>query len=225
MTEGATILDIGGYSSRPGAEDISVEEELERVIPAISLLRKNFPDAYLSLDTFRAEVARVAIEEGVQMVNDISGGEGDPSMFDLIASKKVAYVLMHMKGTPQTMNSLTSYDNLMGELEGYFVSKLNQLSKMNVHNIVIDPGIGFAKTADQSFEIIKNLRIFDKLSKPLLVGVSRKSFIRKILDVNSEEALNGTTVLHTIALLNGASILRVHDVKEAMEAIKLVKQF
>ena len=224
LEEGATILDLGGYSSRPGAIDIPEDEEINRVIPALKTLIDQFPGIHVSVDTFRSEVARIAIEEGAEMINDISGGEGDEKMFDLVASKEVAYVMMHMRGTPQTMNQFTNYDNLIPDLENYFQSKLTFLEGLGVSNIVIDPGIGFAKTANQSLEIIKNLRNFDKLNKPVLVGVSRKSLIRNILEVSTEDALNGTTVLNTIALLNGASILRVHDVKPAVETIKLVAQ-
>jgi dihydropteroate synthase len=224
LEEGASILDVGGYSSRPGAEHISLEEELQRVIPAVRNIISHFPGTHISIDTFRAEVASAAIEEGADMVNDITGGEGDPDMFNLVASKNVGYVLMHMRGTPQTMKNLTDYSNLLEEITEYFRSRISVLDKLNVNKIVIDPGIGFAKTADQSFEIIKNLRIFDILKKPVLVGVSRKSLIQKILGNTSGDALNGTTVLNTVALLNGASILRVHDVKYAMEAIKLVKE-
>ena len=224
LEEGASIIDVGGYSSRPGAEHISEEEELQRVIPAIRNLISHFPGTHLSVDTFRAGVAGKAIEEGADMVNDITGGEGDSEMFNLVATQKVGYVLMHMRGTPQTMKNLTDYSNLIEEISEFFRSRISLLSELGTTEIVIDPGIGFAKTADQSFEILKNLIIFDILKKPVLVGVSRKSLIQKILKNTSGDALNGTTVLNTVALLNGASILRVHDVKYAMEAIKLVKQ-
>lgn len=224
LTEGATFLDIGGYSSRPGAEDISVEDELNRVVPAIRLILKEFPKAIISIDTFRGQVASVCLNEGASIVNDISGGELDDNMFSLLAEKKPVYILMHMKGSPQTMKELTDYDNLLEDIMNYFETKVNRLQELNVKDIIIDPGFGFAKTVNQSYEILKNLGIFNKLKKPILAGVSRKSMIYRELSIAPEDALNGTTVLNTIALLNGANILRVHDVKEAMEAIKLINK-
>jgi len=224
LSEGAKILDIGGYSSRPGAEDISIEEEINRVIPAIESIEKMFPACFISIDTFRAKVAERGLDAGACMINDISGGELDEEMFSLLANRKPAYVLMHMRGTPQTMNELTHYDDIILELMNYFNSKVNRLHETNVEEIIIDPGFGFAKTSDQSYKILKNLEIFNKLKRPVLAGVSRKSMVYRELSLTPEEALNGTTVLNTVALLNGADILRVHDVQQAMETIKLVNK-
>ena len=221
LDEGATILDVGGYSSRPDANDISIEEELKRVIPTIKKLIKSFPQAYLSIDTFRSEVAQVALETGVCMVNDISGGTLDNKMFDVLSKYRPAYVLMHMRGTPQTMTSMTEYDNLLTNVMDFFVDRTNQLKALGVADVILDPGFGFAKTIDQNYEILKNLQYFQQLKLPLLAGISRKSMIYKSLDISPDQALNGTTVLNTIALMNGAQILRVHDVKEATEAVKL----
>ena len=223
LSEGATILDIGGYSSRPGANDISIEEELKRVIPTIEKLIGTFPKAYLSIDTFRSEVAQAALEIGVCMVNDISGGTLDNNMFEVLAKHRAAYVLMHIRGTPQTMSTMTRYDDVLTEVMDFFIDRTNKLKALGVADIVIDPGFGFAKTIDQSYEILKNLQYFQQLNLPLLAGISRKSMIYKSLDISPDQALNGTTVLNTIALMNGAQILRVHDVKEATETIKLHK--
>ena len=223
LDEGATILDVGGYSSRPGANDISIEEELKRVIPAIKKLIKSFPQVHLSIDTFRSEVAQAALEIGVGMVNDISGGTLDNNMFDVVAKHRAAYVLMHMQGTPQTMTTMTKYDDLLTDVMDFFIDSTNKLKALGVADIMIDPGFGFAKTVDQSYELLKNLQYFQQLNLPLLAGISRKSMIYKSLDISPDQALNGTTVLNTIALMNGAQILRVHDVKEAIEAVKLYK--
>ncbi|MFZ1807664.1 MAG: dihydropteroate synthase [Cyclobacteriaceae bacterium] len=221
INDGADFIDVGGYSSRPGAKDISPEEELERVIPAIKAIVKRFPKTIISIDTFRSEVAIQAIEEGALMVNDISGGELDNKMFDLVAKHHVPYILMHMKGTPQTMKSKAEYENLIKEMLDYFHPKLHQLRQLGVADIMIDPGFGFAKTIAHNFELLKQLDLLKVLDKPMVIGLSRKSMIWKTLDTDPENALNGTTVLNTIALLKGASILRIHDVKEAVEAVKL----
>lgn len=221
INEGAAIIDIGGYSSRPGATDISPEEEAKRVIRAVKLIRKEFNGIILSVDTFRSAIARLAVAEGADMVNDISGGELDATMFEAIAQLKVPYICMHMKGTPQTMNTLASYENLLQELTGWFAHKIAALQTNGVKDIIIDPGFGFAKTVEQNFELLSNLHVLKMLNKPLLVGLSRKSMIWRTLNTTPEHALNGTTALNIIALIRGASILRVHDVKEAMEVIEL----
>lgn len=223
LTEGAAILDIGGYSSRPGAEDIVAQEELKRVVHGISLISKEFPEAFISVDTFRSEVARCAVQEGACMINDISGGQLDSEMFKIVAALKVPYILMHMKGTPQTMRNLSNYDNLMLEIIDFLQKQINNLINLGVSDIVVDPGFGFAKSIEQNYEILKNLKYFAILNMPVLIGLSRKSMIFKRLKINVQEALNGTSVLNTIGLLNGASILRVHDTKEAVEAVKLYK--
>jgi len=223
LQEGATILDVGGYSSRPGATDITLEEEKLRVVTAIELIAKQLPEANISVDTFRSEVAEEALLAGACMVNDISGGERDSKMFDIVARYQVPYVLMHMRGTPQTMKQLTDYENIIVELLDYFQRKVTQLRKRNVADIIIDLGFGFAKTIDQNYFLLKNLRAFQELGLPVLAGLSRKSMIYKRLRCSPDEALNGTTVLNTVALMNEASILRVHDVKEAKEAIHLVE--
>lgn len=223
LKDGATILDIGGYSTRPNATDISPEEEIKRVIPAIEQLIKAFPKINLSIDTFRSKVAQAALDTGTCMVNDISGGTLDDEMFKTVAKSKAAYVLMHMRGTPQTMTQMTQYNNLLTEVFDFFVQQVNKLKVLNVNEIILDPGFGFAKTISQNYEILNNLESFQQLKLPLLAGLSRKSMIYKPLNISSNEAMNGTSVLNTLALVNGAQILRVHDVKEATEAIKLYK--
>ncbi|MEZ4778360.1 MAG: dihydropteroate synthase [Flavobacteriaceae bacterium] len=225
LKEGATFLDIGGYSSRPGAEDILKAEELNRVIPAIEAILKQFPEALISVDTFRNEVAKKSIETGAALVNDISAGNLDNNMMTIVAKLQVPYVMMHMKGTPQTMNSLTDYENMTKEVIFYFSEKLAEARALGMNDMVIDPGFGFAKTRTQNFELLENLELFKSLEVPLLVGLSRKSMIYKTLNTIPEKALNGTTTLHAIALLKGASIVRVHDVKEAMECITLLENF
>jgi dihydropteroate synthase len=224
LTDGADILDIGGYSSRPGAENVSAEEELGRVIPSIRAIKKEFPEAIVSVDTFRAVVAKEAIESGADMVNDISGGGLDEHMFELVAKYKVPYVMMHMKGSPQDMSMYTRYENILVEMLNYFQRRLFELRVLGVADVVLDLGFGFAKTREQNFFLLKNLRIFKMLDCPILVGLSRKSLIYKTLEIEPSEALNGTSVLNTMALLNGGAILRVHDVKEARQAIKLVSE-
>ncbi|WKN32370.1 dihydropteroate synthase [Porifericola rhodea] len=223
LREGATIIDIGGYSSRPGAEHISADEEKKRAIKAVELVSKSFPEAYISIDTFRSDVAREAVTAGASVVNDISGGNLDEYMFDTVASLQVPYILMHMRGTPQDMKELTNYEDLTGEIIDYFQKKLVQLREKGVADVIIDPGFGFAKTIDQNYELLRKLRDFEILDVPLLAGLSRKSMIYKRLGLSADEALNGTTVLNTVAIMNGASILRVHDVKEAIQTIKILK--
>lgn len=224
LSAGASILDVGGYSSRPGAEDISEIEETQRVSKAINLLVKEFPQTIISIDTFRSAVARTAVAEGAALVNDISGGSQDKKMFETVASLGVPYVLMHMQGTPQTMSSLTNYNNLMKDVLDYFHQRISALHQLGVKDIILDPGFGFAKTTEQNFTLLNHLDHFNLSGKPLLVGLSRKSIIWKTLHSSAEEALNGTTALNMTALLKGGSILRVHDVKEAMETIKLYTQ-
>ena len=222
LQEGATFVDVGGYSSRPGASPVSEEEEKQRVVQMVTTLAKHFPEAYLSVDTFRASVAREAVTAGASMVNDITGGEGDDKMFATVAELNVPYVLMHMRGTPQTMQTLTNYDNLIVDIIDYFQKKLHVLRSYQVKDVLLDPGFGFAKTIDQNYTLLSHLDAFRVLGVPILVGLSRKSTIYKRLAISAEEALNGTTVLNTVALMKGASVLRVHDVKEAMEAVQLL---
>ena len=224
LHEGATFLDIGGYSSRPGATDIPVEEELNRVLEPIRLIANTFPDAVISIDTFRAEVARQAVGAGAHMVNDISGGQLDDQMYATVGELKVPYIGMHMKGTPQTMKQLAQYDDLLKEVMSFFSRMQEKLHDYGVQDIIFDPGFGFAKNIDQNFQLLRSLSYFQNLEKPLLVGLSRKSMIHKTLKISAEESLNGTTVLNTIALMSGASILRVHDVREAKEAIHLTEK-
>lgn len=222
IADGADFLDIGGYSSRPGASDISEKEELRRILPAIELLADCFPGIPLSADTFRSRVAAEAVKAGASIINDISGGEADENMFRTVAGLQVPYVLMHMRGNPRTMKNLTGYKDLMGELIYYFSEKIYLLSDLGVNDIILDPGFGFAKTISQNFDLLRNLNDLNILKLPVMVGLSRKSMIYKTLDTGPEDALNGTTVLNTIALLNNAKILRVHDVKQARETVKLV---
>ncbi|PIY10698.1 MAG: dihydropteroate synthase [Flexibacter sp. CG_4_10_14_3_um_filter_32_15] len=222
LEEGATILDIGGYSTRPNADDISIEEEINRVIPSIHSIKKEFSNAIISIDTFRSKVAREAVNAGADLINDVSGGNLDSQMFETVASLKVPYVLMHMRGTPQTMKTLTNYENIIAEMMTYFHNRIMTLKNYGVEEIILDLGFGFAKTIDQNYFLLKNLAIFEQLELPILAGLSRKSMIYKRLDIPVSEALNGTTILNTIAIQNGAKILRVHDVKPAMEAIELL---
>jgi dihydropteroate synthase len=219
--EGATFVDVGAYSTRPGAAAVSISEEIDRLQSVIEPINKNFPDLIISVDTFRSQVARVAVARGADIINDVSGGLLDPDMFDAVVELGVPYVLMHMRGTPETMNRLTSYNNLVPDVIGEMKLQLDKLRNMGVVDIIADPGFGFAKTIDQNFELMNQLKQFHLLGLPLLVGISRKTTIYRTLGITANEALNGTTVLNTIALQNGASILRVHDVKPAMEAVKL----
>jgi len=224
IKEGADFLDLGGYSTRPGAVDISIQEELARVIPAISEIKKNFPDTLLSVDTFRSQVAKAAIEAGADLVNDISAGSLDPEMLLLVAQLGVPYIAMHLKGSPQTMQLETNYTDLVPDILAYFAEKIEQFKKFGIIDVIIDPGFGFAKTREQNFELLRNLSSFKRLGLPVLVGLSRKSMIYKTLEISANEALNGTTALNMFALLRGADILRVHDVKEAKETIELALQ-
>ncbi len=222
LGEGADLIDVGGYSTRPGAREISEDEELKRVIDAIRIILAAFPDAVLSADTFHASVARSAVDAGASMINDISGGELDEKMFETMAALHVPYILMHLRGTPQTMTRHTQYDNLVKDVTDYFHPKLDRLHRLSVKDILIDPGFGFAKTVEQNFELLNHLDYLQILGKPLLVGLSRKSMIWRTLETDPEGALNGSTALHTLALLKGANMLRVHDVREAVECIRLV---
>jgi dihydropteroate synthase len=221
LDEGATFIDIGAYSSKPNAEFVSEEEEKQRIVPIVQLLLKQFPDVLLSIDTFRSTVAAICIENGAALINDISAGTLDEKMMETVAKYNVPYVMMHMRGTPQTMQSLTNYENIVKEMIFYFSEKVNKARSLGVNDLILDPGFGFAKTIDQNYEVLQNVEVFQMLELPLLVGVSRKSMVYKPLGLTANEALNGTTVLNTIALTKGAAILRVHDVKEAMECVTL----
>ncbi len=224
IEEGATFLDMGGQSTRPGARLLSAGEEAERIIPAIEAVMSSFPEALVSIDTFYSEVARQAVAAGACMINDISAGSVSPDMFDTVADLKVPYVLMHMHGTPENMQQNPTYENVVTDVWQFLKSALHKLIEKGVNDVVIDPGIGFGKTQDHNFELLKHLGEFRLLGKPLLIGLSRKSIVCKTLKVKPENALNGTTALHMVALLNGARILRVHDVKEAKETIELYQQ-
>lgn len=224
ISEGADILDLGAYSTRPQAEDISEEEEWQRISSILPTLRSTFPKVVLSLDTFRSGIAKKAIDQGIDIINDISGGELDPNMFNVIASNQCPYIMMHMRGTPQTMQSMNTYDDLVNDVILHLSGKIKQLNDLNFHNIILDPGFGFAKNINQNFELLSRLEELHQLPYPLLVGLSRKSMIYKTLGITAEESLNGTTALHAIALEKGAQLLRVHDVKEAKECIALWKK-
>jgi dihydropteroate synthase len=221
IIEGATFIDIGAYSSKPGAEFVSEEEEIRRLIPVIELVLKHFSETLISIDTFRSTIAKIGIETGACMINDISAGSLDEKMLEMVAKLQVPYCMMHMKGNPQTMQSLAQYSNITKEMLFYFSEKVALARSLGINDLIIDPGFGFAKTLEQNFEVMKHLDLFQMLELPLLVGVSRKSMIYKTLEINPDVSLNGTTVLNTIALQKGANILRVHDVKEAIECIKL----
>jgi len=221
LSEGAGMIDIGGYSTRPGAREVSAEEEGDRIESAVEPLAKFFPDLIISVDTFRAEVAERGIRKGAHIINDVAGGTLDDAMFETVARLHVPYILMHMRGTPQTMNSLTDYERLVPEILTDLRQKVAVLQSRGVADLIIDPGFGFAKTIAQNFELMRELKQFQLLGYPMLVGISRKTTIYKTLHISPEEALNGTTVLNTLALERGASILRVHDVKPAVEAVKL----
>jgi len=221
LIDGATFIDVGAYSSKPNAEFVSEEEEIERLLPVVELILKNFPETLISVDTFRATVAKKAIENGACIVNDISAGNLDENMMQTVAKLQVPYIMMHMKGNPQTMQSLAQYENIVKEMLFYFSEKIVQARSLGINDLIIDPGFGFAKTLEQNFEVMNNLDLFQMLELPFLVGISRKSMIYKTLETSAEFALNGTTVLNTIALQKGAIILRVHDVKEAVECVKL----
>ena len=224
LSDGATFIDIGAYSSKPSAEFVSEQEEIERIVPVIELILKYFPEALLSIDTFRAEVAKVSIESGAAIINDIAAGELDDKMFDVIAKYNVPYIMMHMRGNPQTMQTLTEYDDIVKEMLFYFSEKVKKARSLGINDLILDPGFGFAKTTDQNYEVLQKMELFNLLELPVLAGVSRKSMIYKTLGNSAQDALNGTTVLNTIALIKGAKILRVHDVKEAMECVTLCEK-
>ena len=226
LAEGGAIVDIGGYSSRPDAAEVTEEEEWQRIKPALKRMQRDFPEVPVSVDTFRSAIARRAVEEdGTAMINDISGGMLDARMFETIALLQVPYILMHMRGTPQTMQQHTDYDDLMEDIMLYFAQKIRALRQLGVNDVILDPGFGFAKTLEQNYELMRSLSEFSiHFETPLLVGISRKSMIYKLLNATPEDSLNGTTVLNTYALLNGADILRVHDVKAATETIEIVKR-
>lgn len=221
LAEGADIIDVGGCSTRPGTPSVSEEEETFRVINGIDIILRHYPEAVVSIDTFRSNVARKAVEHGALMINDISGGTLDKEMFKCVADAGVPYILMHMRGNPENMQKNVDYQNLLEEMLIFFQRRVSSLQEMGVADIIVDPGFGFAKTISQNFEILRNLHYFQILNLPILAGLSRKSTIYRSLGIDPEEALNGTTVLNTIALMNGAKLLRVHDVKEAVEAVKL----
>lgn len=224
LADGAEILDIGAYSSRPGASDIPMEEEQQTARQAVEFIIKAFPEAVISVDTFRSEVAEACIESGASLINDISAGELDDDMFDLVIRLNVPYIMMHMRGNPRTMSQMTDYGDLVSDVIDYFNLKITQLRRKGVKDLIIDPGFGFAKTREQNFELMAKLELLWMLDVPMLCGVSRKSMIFKTLDCTPDEALNGTTALNMVSLMKGASILRVHDVKEAKEAVTLFEQ-
>jgi dihydropteroate synthase len=224
LLHGATFIDVGAYSSRPGAKHISEEEELNRILPVINLLVKNFPEIIISVDTFRSRVAQETINAGAAIINDISGGKMDKDMYSTAANLQVPYILMHMLGTPQNMQKNPVYNDVTKEIISFFAAQIDKLHQLKLNDIIIDVGFGFGKTIDHNFEILKNLSLFKSLDAPILAGISRKSMLYKTLNISAQEALNATTSANTIALLNGANILRVHDVREAIEAVKIVNQ-
>ncbi|WP_067032603.1 dihydropteroate synthase [Allomuricauda sp. CP2A] len=223
LEDGATFIDMGAYSSRPGAEHVDADEELKRMLPIIELILKNFPDTLISVDTFRSKVAAESLERGAAIINDISAGNLDTEMFATVANYQVPYIMMHLKGTPQSMQKEAVYDDLIKDLRFYFSKKMQEATSKKINDIIIDPGFGFAKTTAQNYTLLNHLDLFKTFGVPLLIGLSRKSMIYKVLNSSPKEALNGTTALHTVALLKGANILRVHDVKEAVECVKLVE--
>ncbi len=225
IEEGASIIDIGGQSTRPGSKQIGASAEAERVLPAIEILHKEFPGIIISVDTYHASVARQAVNAGAGMVNDIYGGTYDEMMLTEVAALLVPYICMHIKGSPETMSENPVYDNVTRDVFDYFIDRINACTRAGIHDTIVDPGFGFGKTIAHNFELLRNFSVFKTLEKPLLMGISRKSSIYKTLGISADEALNGTTVLHTLGLLNGANILRVHDVMEAMEAIRLVTEY
>ena len=224
LDDGADIIDIGGYSSQPNADFVTEEMEIDRLIPVIEVMVKTFPDIIISVDTFRAAVAEKAIEHGAAIINDISGGTLDENMFDVVGKHQVPYILMHMRGTPQNMQQFVDYDDLVSDIIYYFSERLEKAYQAGIKDVIIDPGFGFSKTLAQNYELLSKLNMFQHLDVPILAGVSRKSMIYNLLSISPKEALNGTTVLNTLALTKGADILRVHDVKEAVECVKIVKK-
>ena len=223
LNHGATFIDMGAYSSRPGAEHVPENEELQRMLPVIDLILTKFPDTLISVDTFRSKVAAESIAHGAALINDISAGNLDTAMFDTVADYQVPYIMMHMKGTPQSMQKQATYSDVIKDLRSYFSEKIRETTSKKINDIIIDPGFGFAKTTEQNYTLLNHLDLFQTFGLPILIGLSRKSMIYKVLESSPQEALNGTTALHTIALLKGANIIRAHDVKEAMECVKLVE--
>jgi|SRR5690554_188270 len=224
LSEGADFIDVGTYSSRPNATFVSEEEEINRMKSVMKVLSREFPNAIYSIDTFRSKVAKIALDNGGAIINDISAGNLDPEMMDVVAQHQASYIMMHTRGTPQTMQTLTNYDNLIHEILFYFSKKIAEARSKGINDLIIDVGFGFAKTIEQNFELMSKLELFRELGLPNLVGISRKAMIYKTLNINQKESLSGTITLNTIALLKGANILRVHDVKEARQSIKLIKQ-
>ncbi|EMY3554111.1 dihydropteroate synthase [Flavobacterium psychrophilum] len=224
LQDGANFIDIGGQSSKPKAAIVSIDEELKRVVSIVDLILKKFPETMISIDTFNSKVAQIAVENGAAIINDISAGNLDDNMFETIAKLQVPYIMMHMRGTPQTMQEMTNYDDLLKDILFYFSEKVAKARSFGINDLIIDPGFGFAKTLEQNFELLNKLELFEMLELPILVGVSRKSMIYKTLETTPENALNGTSVLNTISLTKGGNILRVHDVKEAVECVKLYNQ-
>ncbi|PKA97167.1 dihydropteroate synthase [Flavobacteriaceae bacterium MAR_2009_75] len=224
LTEGATFIDIGAYSSRPGADDVLEEEELSRIVPVVEALIKEFPDVLISIDTFRSKVASQCLQAGAALINDISAGLIDKNMLSIIARYKVPYIMMHMRGTPKTMQQNTDYENMLMDVLKYFSERIATATNLGIVDIIIDPGFGFSKTTEQNYELLSKINLFANVERPLLIGLSRKSMIYKTLNTNAENALNGTTALNMLALMKGANILRVHDVKEALECVKLAEQ-
>ena len=225
IKDGATILDIGGQTTKPGSLEVGADEEIKRVVPVIEQLKTTFPNAFISIDTYHAKVAKLSIEIGADIVNDVSGGMIDLQMLETVAKLNVPYICMHMKGTPQTMQQLAVYDDITKDVLDFFIERTEACRTFGIKDVILDVGFGFGKTIDHNFQLLKALSVFKMLDKPILAGLSRKSTIYKTLGITANEALNGTTVLNTIALLNGANILRVHDVKEAKEAIKLISRY
>ncbi|QBA65644.1 dihydropteroate synthase [Muriicola soli] len=221
LNEGATFIDVGAYSSRPGADHIPVEEELNRILPVVKLLLQNFPDILLSIDTFRSRVAQGCLEEGAALINDISAGKLDPLMMETVSRARVPYIMMHMQGTPQNMKQMNTYRDLIEDIRYYFSERIAAARALKIHDLVIDPGFGFAKNISQNYELLNNLPLFKTFGIPVLAGLSRKSMIYKVLGITAAEALNGTTALNMVALQGGANLLRVHDVREAVECINL----
>ncbi|MBP6180765.1 dihydropteroate synthase [Flavobacterium sp.] len=221
LVDGATFIDLGAYSSKPSAEFVSEEEEISRIVPVIDLILKSFPKTIISIDTFRSKVAKASIESGAAIINDIAAGNLDEKMFGIIAKYNVPYIMMHMRGNPQSMQTLTNYEDIVKEIVFYFSERIAKARSFGINDLIIDPGFGFAKTLEQNYEVFQKMELFKLLELPMLIGISRKSMIYKTLDSNAEQALNGTTVLNTLALTKGAKILRVHDVKEAMECVAL----
>ena len=224
ISSGADIIDVGGYSSRPGAKEISIENELSRVIPIIQLISKRFPNIIISVDTFRSTVADQAINSGAHIINDISGGNLDSNMFKTVSKLDVPYILMHMRGSPKNMMNNTNYDDILNEIKNYFSERISKARSEGVNDIIIDPGFGFSKTKEQNYKLMNRLEFLKEFKTPIVVGISRKSMIYKTLDTTPDKALNGSTILHTISLLKGANILRTHDVLEAVECVKIIRQ-